>query len=186
MKTTAALLSSKCFALLVALALPGCLLAQSQPADSATADDEVRLQRATITVANADASIAFYRDMLGFKVSSDNAYDSPALRQMFNIPAGSTPRLVLLDGSAGQARALGLVAADGLEIDREANRVNAPALVLTVNRLDEIHARLQAAQVEVVQAPSVLLGFDGKAIGREAMYLDPDGVRIVLFELSVN
>lgn len=172
--------------LLVALLLPGGLLAQDDATGTVDPEAEIRLQRATITVSDAVVSIAFYRDLLGFKVSSDNVYDSPALRQMFNIPPGSTPRLVLLDGSAGQARALGLVSADGLAVDREANRLNAPALVLTVNRLDKIHQRLLTAQVEVVQAPAVLLGFNGQAIGREAMYLDPDGVRIVLFELTVN
>lgn len=182
-------MTPRCFTrimLLVALATPGGLLAQDQVTATLDPEAEIRLQRATITVSDADRSIAFYQDLLGFKVSSDNAYDSPALRQMFNIPPGSTPRLVLLDGSAGQARALGLVSADGLVINSESNRLNAPALVLTVNRLDEIHQRLLAAQVETVQAPAVLLGFNGQAIGREAMYLDPDGVRIVLFELTVN
>jgi catechol 2,3-dioxygenase-like lactoylglutathione lyase family enzyme len=152
--------------------------------------NSVQLQRATITVSDADASIRFYRDLLGFKVSSDSHYDTPVLRAMFHIPPGIKPRLVLLDGMQGdgqiQPRALGLVAAEGLVIDAQANRLNAPALVLTVTDMDSVHQRLQAAEVETVQAPTELLGFNGKPIGREAMYLDPDGIRIVLFELMLN
>jgi len=170
------------------LCLAGHVMAQTpdQARDQNKAVEKVVLQRATMTVSDADASIRFYRDLLGFTVSSDRAYDSPTLRHMFNIPPDSQPRFVLLNGTPDQPRALAFISADGLEVDREANRLNAPALVITVNRMDEIDLRLQEAEVEVIQTPSVLLGFDSNPIGREAMYLDPDGVRIVLFELSVN
>ncbi|MEQ8516536.1 MAG: VOC family protein, partial [Chromatocurvus sp.] len=57
------------------------------------------LSRATLSVSDADASLAFYRDLLGFTVSSRAAYDTPAMRRMFAIPEGSTPTLILLDAS---------------------------------------------------------------------------------------
>lgn len=150
-------------------------------ATPATADGPA-LQRATLTVSDMDASLAFYRDLLGFTVSGDARYDTPALRRMFHVPEGATPRLVLLDAGADQPRALALVAADGLGVDREANARHAPALVVNVDELDAISRRLNAAGIEEVVPPTPLEDFRGNPFGREALYLDPDGVRVVLFE----
>lgn len=144
---------------------------------------QVSLQRATITTADMEASIAFYRDLLGFTVSGDARYDTPALRTMFHIPEGATPRLVLLDASDEQPRALALVSAPALDIDAEANQRHAPALVLNVSDMDGIQKKMQAAGVVEVLPPTPLNDFQGRPFGREAAYLDPSGVRIVLFEL---
>jgi catechol 2,3-dioxygenase-like lactoylglutathione lyase family enzyme len=141
------------------------------------------LARATLTVTDLEASLAFYRDLLGFRVAARMDYDTPALRRMFRIPPGATPTLVLLDGE-GQPRALGLVAADGLAVDREANRSHAPALVVNTDAIAEVDRRLRAAGTPVVVPPTPLRAFDGRVIGTEAMYLDPDGVRIVLFDVA--
>lgn len=144
---------------------------------------ELALQRATLTVSDMETSIAFYRDLLGFTVSGDAEYDTPALRTMFHVPESATPRLVLLDAGPDQPRALALVAAAGLNVDAEANRVNAPALVLNVTDLDGIQGRMRQAGVTEVLPPTPLNDFQGRPFGREALYLDPDGVRVVLFEL---
>lgn len=149
---------------------------------AAGARADLSLQRATLTVNDMDASIAFYRDVLGFTVSGDAAYDTPALRTMFHVPDGAVPRLVLLDAGTEQPRALALVAAEGLTVDRDANRRHAPAIVLNVADLDMIQARMQAAAATEVLPPTPLNDFQGRPFGREALYLDPDGVRIVLFE----
>lgn len=151
---------------------------------SATA--EPSLQRATISTSDMEASMAFYRDLLGFTVSGDAAYDTPALRTMFHIPDGATPRLVLLDAGPEQPRALALVSAEGLTVDAEANHQNAPALVLNVDDLDAIQTRMLAARVTEVLAPTPLNDFQGEPFGREALYLDPNGVRVVLFELLAH
>lgn len=142
------------------------------------------LSRATLSVSDADASLAFYRDLLGFTVSSRADYDTPAMRRMFAIPEGSTPTLILLDASDGQPRALALVTAPGLGVDADSNRTSAPALVLTTTEMDRIHRDMLAAGVPVVQPPTPLLDFRQQLMGREAMYLDPDGIRIVLFEYA--
>lgn len=141
------------------------------------------LARATLVVSDLEASLAFYRDLLDFRVGARMAYDTPALRRMFRIPDGASPTLVLLDGSE-QPRALGLVAAEGLVVDAAANRANAPALVVNTGAIVELDRRLRAAGVPVVVPPTPLRGFDGRVIGTEAMYLDPDGVRIVLFAVA--
>jgi catechol 2,3-dioxygenase-like lactoylglutathione lyase family enzyme len=146
----------------------------------------IELQRATLTVSDPERSLTFYRDLLGFTVSADAEYATPSLRRMFNVPEGVTPRLVLLDASPDQPRALALVSAPGLAVDAEANRRNAPALVLNTLAMDETHARMLAAGVEVIVPPTPLNDFSGKPFGREALYLDPDGVRVVLFEYGAS
>ena len=161
-----------------AVALLACAMAL-QPAGAV---EPPRLQRATLTVSDLDRSLAFYRDLLGFSVRATVAYDTPALRTMFHLPEGANASLTLLDAGEDQPRALALVSADGIEVDRAANRRHAPALVLTVSDMDGIDAALRAAGVEVLLAPTPLLDFSGKPMGREAAYLDPDGVRVVLFE----
>ncbi len=144
--------------------------------------DPVRFQRATLTVANLDDSIAYYRDLLGFTVSSRSAYDTPALRQIFNLPAGAVPELVLLDAGEQQPRSLALVGAAGIQIDRDENRRGAPALLFNTAQMDAIHAAMKAAGREILLPPTPLNDFSGKPFGREAAYLDPDGVRVILFE----
>jgi catechol 2,3-dioxygenase-like lactoylglutathione lyase family enzyme len=152
-------------------------------ASGVNARAELQFQRATLTVGDMERSLDFYRDLLGFTVSGDARYDTPALRAMFHIPDGSTPRLVLLDASPAQPRALALVHAEGLDVDAAANARHAPALVVNTTELDAIMSRLREADVTIIQPPTALNDFSGNPYGREAMVLDPDGVRLVLFEL---
>ncbi|MEQ8514057.1 MAG: hypothetical protein RIC38_00490, partial [Chromatocurvus sp.] len=72
----------------------------------------------------------------------------------------------------------------GLGVDADSNRTSAPALVLTTTEMDRIHRDMLAAGVPVVQPPTPLHDFRQQLMGREAMYLDPDGIRIVLFEYA--
>jgi catechol 2,3-dioxygenase-like lactoylglutathione lyase family enzyme len=147
---------------------------------------ELQLQRATLTVSDMDRSLHFYQDLLGFTVSGDARYDTPALRTMFHIPHDTTPRLVLLDASPAQPRALALVHADGLDVDAAANARHAPALVVNTTQLDDIMDRMNEADIAIILPPTPLNDFSGKPFGREAMVLDPDGVRLVLFELLAS
>jgi catechol 2,3-dioxygenase-like lactoylglutathione lyase family enzyme len=143
---------------------------------------QLSLQRATLTVSDLDASTTFYTQVIGFTVSGRSAYDTPALRTMFDLEEGSEPQLVLLDASGDQPRALALIAATGKTIDANANRRNAPALVLNTGDIDALHERARLAGVEVLLPPTPLNDFSGKPFGREAAYFDPDGVRVVVFQ----
>ena len=164
-------------------ALLGCLLLWIE---HLAADDSslppATLQRATLTVANLDRSLNFYQDILGLTVSARSQYDTHALRKMFHVPERSKPELVLLDAGPEQPRALALVHAAGLVPDREANFRHAPALLFNTVELDRIHAAMLNSDFEVSLAPSPLNDFEGNPFGREAAYLDPDGVRVILLE----
>ena len=165
-------------------ALLACSLPWSAPstADDIRAPAPVTLQRATLTVANLERSLDFYRDILGLTVSARSAYDTPALRKMFHVPERSKPELVLLDAGPEQPRALALVNAEGLAPDRGANLRHAPALLFNTAEMDRIHDAMLNSGFEILLAPSPMYDFGGNPFGREAAYLDPDGVRVILFE----
>jgi len=151
-------------------------------ADENRAASPVTLQRATLTVADLERSLGFYHGILGLTVSARSHYDTPALRQIFKLPPGSRPELVLLDAGSGQPRALALVHAEGVAPDRQGNIHHAPALLFNTAEMDRIHDAMLKSDVEVLLAPSPMYDFDGNPFGREAAYLDPDGVRVILFE----
>jgi catechol 2,3-dioxygenase-like lactoylglutathione lyase family enzyme len=156
-----------------------CLL----PAQAARAGEAgISVQRPTLTVSDLDRSLIFYRDILGFTVRSITPYETPALRKIFHIEAGAGSRLVLLDASDSQPRALAMVHAPGLETDYESNLLHAPAVVINTRQLDDIHLRMAEAGFDVLLPPTPLLDFSGQPMGREAAYVDPDGIRIVLFQ----
>ena len=155
-----------------------CFLAAATPALA-----ELQFQRATLTVSDMERSLHFYENLLRFTLTGPERHDTPALRIMFHIPEGTVPRLVLLDASPDQPRALALVHAEGLSVDATANARHAPALVFNTTELDDIMGRLEAADALVILPPTPLNDFSGKPFGREAMVLDPDGVRLVLFQL---
>lgn len=158
------------------------LLVGTVLAEEASEAGLARLQRATLTVTDLDRSLAFYRDLLGFAESSRSHYDTPSLRRIFPVPPGATPELVLLDAGPDQPRALALLHASGLEPDTGANTAGAPALLFNTRYMDRIHAAMVEAGVTVLLPPTPLNDFSGNPFGREAAYLDPDGVRVILFE----
>jgi len=164
------------------------LLASSLPWSAPSTADDIRapapvtLQRATLTVADLERSLGFYHGILGLTVSARSHYDTPALRQIFKLPPGSRPELVLLDAGSGQPRALALVHAEGVAPDQQGNIHHAPALLFNTAEMDRIHEAMLDSGFEILLAPSPMYDFDGNPFGREAAYLDPDGVRVILFE----
>jgi len=142
------------------------------------------LQRAAMIVTDLDASLAFYQDVLGLTLTSRSDYSSENFRIIFNVPKGVTTEFALLDAKDRQARPIGLVEIDGVTSDVNANRISAPAIVFGTENMDGIYARAQEAKVEIQLKPAPLIGFSGDPIGREMSMYDPDGVRVILFEID--
>ena len=135
-------------------------------------------------VSDLDASLAFYQDVLGLTLTSRSDYSSENFRTIFNVTEGTATEFALLDAKDRQPRPIGLVEIDGVTSDVAANRTSAPALVFGTEDMDGIYARAQEAKVEIQLAPSPLIGFSGDPIGREMSMYDPDGVRVILFEIE--
>lgn len=95
-----------------------------------------------------DASLAFYRDILGFEVRNDVGYGG--MRWITVAPAGSPTSIVLTPPNVDP----------GLTDDEKRTVLDLMAkgaygaLTLATDDLDALFARLEAAGVDVVQEPT--------------------------------
>lgn len=138
------------------------------------------LSHVAIGVRDMDASLRFYRDLLGFLVTLDDPEENPGSAQRtsrrgvyLRWPDESNESfLVLNQNDPPRGRPLRL------------NDVGIHHIAFWVDDLDASFARARAAGVHVVMEPRP---FDAKAYGEESdnryrscMFHDPDGVIIQL------
>jgi catechol 2,3-dioxygenase-like lactoylglutathione lyase family enzyme len=117
---------------------------------------EVLSSRVLVRPSDFDASVGWYRDVLGLRVYREYGTAGRVTGVVFFLGGG---HLELVSGSSP-------VTTDG------------PALWLQVPDVDAEHARLAAAGVEVLQVP-----VDEPWGLRECWVADPDGIRITLVEV---
>ena len=137
--------------------------------------------RPFILVADLDRSLAFYRDLLQFKVLLVADYDNDKMRKFIPMPANSTPKVAIMSEN-GDDLAFSIVAAAGVPVDRAANRINAPQFVIDRSGLAAIHQAAISADIEVVFPPQESVDANGRVYARELGLVDPDGLRILLIE----
>jgi catechol 2,3-dioxygenase-like lactoylglutathione lyase family enzyme len=142
---------------------------------------EVALKRVNLLVRDLDRSLAVYRDILGFRnaqvsQSSPQSYSYP----VFRLPAQAKLRFCTLD-SATEVRALALTEVTGIELPAPAPIVTSTP-VIRLQDFDEVHARLKAAGLDVVE-PRRSKTVEGRDF-RELAFTDPDGHLVVLYELD--
>jgi catechol 2,3-dioxygenase-like lactoylglutathione lyase family enzyme len=141
-----------------------------------------RLDHVSVTCADVERSIAFYRDVLGLPLLGSGESGQPELSEVSGYP-DTQIRWAELDLGGGQVLEL----IQYLEPRGEplAQRVVDPGsghIGLMVEDADTMHARLVAAGVDVRSEP-VTLTEEGDWNGVRTMYLsDPDGVTIELVE----
>jgi len=142
---------------------------------------EVALKRVNLLVRDLDRSLAVYRDILGFRnaqvsQSSPQSYSYP----VFRLPAQAKLRFCTLD-SATENRALALTEVTGIELPAPGPIVTSTP-VIRVEDFDEVHARLKAAGLDVVE-PRRSKTPEGRDFN-ELAFTDPDGHLVVLYELD--
>jgi len=142
---------------------------------------EVALKRVNLLVRDLDRSLAVYRDILGFRnahvsQSSPQSYSYP----VFRLPAQAKLRFCTLD-SATENRALALTEVTGIELPAPGPIVTSTP-VIRVEDFDEVHARLKAAGLDVVE-PRRSKTVEGRDFN-ELAFTDPDGHLVVLYELD--
>ena len=141
----------------------------------------VHLQRVNILVSDIAESRAFYEDILGLTLAREGDIQSDFTKQTFAIQADEASAYALLS-SAEQPRVLGLVHVEGRDYNSDAHTKKGPQIVLRTSHMNGVIAKLSEEQILV--NPSPLNNFDGEQIGREMAILDPDGYRIILFEMN--
>jgi catechol 2,3-dioxygenase-like lactoylglutathione lyase family enzyme len=142
---------------------------------------EVALKRVNLLVRDLDRSLAIYRDILGFRnaqvsQSGPQSYSYP----VFRLPAQARLRFCTLD-SASEIRALALTEVTGIELPAPGSIVTSTP-VIRVEDFDEVHARLKAAGLDVVE-PRRSKTVEGRDF-HELAFTDPDGHLVVLYELD--
>lgn len=143
---------------------------------------DVNLTRTTIVVADREASLAFYRDTLGFTVIYEGPYSGTTFHGLFGLDPGTPVYFLILQSSNHRGAMLGLLEIQGLEIpakghsDAQKPRYGETILWFTTENLSRDHQRVQATNATIVAPP-----FDTQG-GREMVVEDPDGVRLYLFE----
>jgi predicted enzyme related to lactoylglutathione lyase len=114
------------------------------------------IQTVTIPVADQERALVFYRDVLGFEVTADNAFGNQ--RWLSVAPAGSSVDFTLHPPFPGQA-------VPGWQ----------QGIVLHTDDITAVVATLRAAGTEVADPEAV-------GWGTQAQFSDPDGNGFVLLQ----
>jgi pimeloyl-ACP methyl ester carboxylesterase len=150
-------------------------------AAAASAEPTGVVRRTTLVVHDIDASIRFYRDVLGFEVWLENRGKVGPSSLPVELPPGSPSRFAIMKGRHPWVGMVGLLQYGPARALPEPPAVVRPGdavLMIETSEVEAIFGRMQAAGVKVLRAPetSEVTGADG---GKwEANFLfayDPDG-----------
>lgn len=173
---------------LAALAAAGAMMlsafsAQAQPAAD-TGLSTVR--RTTIATADPEASLRFYRDLLGFTVHYDVAVTEPAQLAAF-APGATKGRAIALrrgetmGGSIGLFHTSGMTRADACPATAGGGGV---AIMLLTDDLGALFRRLKAAKVPFVNSPHTYDAGAGHGPTGTFTVFDPNCVRVAFAQIE--
>jgi catechol 2,3-dioxygenase-like lactoylglutathione lyase family enzyme len=129
-----------------------------------------RLTHVTRHVDDLDEALAFYRDLLGLRVDTDQEL-APGQRWLALVPEQDDVQLVLLDPRGWFDRERAERALAGLS--------EQPQLILATDYIDELFLRLQAAE-----APLDTPGVRDQPWGRDLVVRDPTGSSVNVVQPS--
>lgn len=144
----------------------------------------IELAHAGLHVADADRSLAFYRDLIGLEVVLDLVTTSDHAREMLDQPDAEL-RAVILRPPGG----FGFLELIEHRVGRQAAVDPAPVnpgtahVAFYVDDLDGLYARLVDAGVAAVSPRPVPVPPSGVfRDGKVAYVMDPDGIRVELMQ----
>lgn len=150
-------------------------------APAARGDDPAStLRRATLIVADAEASIRFYRDILGMTVYLDNPGTVTPQSLPSHAPAGSPSRFVIMQGKHPWLGMIGLLQYGEASTPRDPNARLEPGdtvLMIETDQLEAIHQRMLAAGTPIHRPPRTSeVGAGGNRWQATFLFArDPDG-----------
>ncbi|MEZ5500263.1 MAG: VOC family protein [Steroidobacteraceae bacterium] len=141
----------------------------------------VRLQRANVLVSDLDRALAFYRDVLGFRLDfvqepDGSSYSYP----VFEIPRHARLRFAALS-TAAQQRVLALTEVSGTVLPPR-SLPRRSAIVLDVEDVDAVVDGAKALGLTVYDEEK-LVTHDGR-IGREVGIADFDDNLVVIYRIT--
>ncbi|MDX2144032.1 MAG: VOC family protein [Rhodospirillaceae bacterium] len=138
-------------------AIPWLGLALTFWADSAWAEEPrlTPVRRTTIATADPEASLTFYRDLLGFTVEYDVKVTQPGQLTVF-APGATEGRAIALRQGDKLGGSIGLFHTPGLKPAPTCDKVaggGATAVLILTDNLSALYDRLSKANVPFVNAP---------------------------------
>jgi catechol 2,3-dioxygenase-like lactoylglutathione lyase family enzyme len=125
---------------------------------------DIRIHSAFLPHSDPEASLAFYRDVLGFEVQNDVGYQG--MRWITVCPPGQRTSIVLHPPAADP----GVTDDERRMIAEMMAKGTYAAIILATPDLDGVFDRLQASRAEVVQEP-----LDQPYGVRDCAFRDPAG-----------
>lgn len=149
--------------------------------------------RATIFCRSLDASLAFYRDLLGLVVVEAKEIEGAAVGSLLQLPP-CRMRIALLAPTADAPSIMGLFEIGGVELERMTPPIGRPAMgqtavVLSTNEFDHIHSKLAGAGVKFLTPPLRYPKHEASerspaGVYREMIAYDPDGVLVSFMQID--
>lgn len=171
-----------------AAVLFGAGVAQAQtPAAKTAADTGLStVRRTTIATADPEASLRFYRDLLGFTVHYDVQVSEPAQLAAF-APGATKGRAIALRRGEHMAGSIGLFHAAGMKpagACQASASGGAVAIMLLTDDLGGLFRRLKAAGVPFVNEPHTYDAGAGHGPTGTFTVFDPNCVRIAFAQIE--
>lgn len=163
-------------ALALALSLGSFASAQNKE-DLSVAD----LRRPTMPVADLDASLKFFTEVLNMQDGGRVVYNSPVLRKAIGAPDGVDITVLALN-DRNQAGAMVLVTAPGMTINADANARNATTLALSVDDITSVYERAVAGGYTILMTPEEAAAAENYPPEKEMILLEPGGHRLIVVQ----
>ncbi len=128
-----------------------------------------------LTVSNLDRSVAFYCDVIGFKVDTRLETESPAIKQITGFPDAHLKIAHLLLGNF-RLELIQYVAPKGKAVDTSSCNVGTAHIAFYADDVDKTYRELQAKGVKFKGTP--VSAAPGRP--RVAYFTDPDGITLEL------
>lgn len=139
------------------------------------------LRRPSMPVADLDASVTFFTDVLGFEEGGRQVYNSPILRTVLGAPEGVDITVVALN-DRNQQGALVLYSAPGTQIDAAANTANATTLSLLTDDIQRVFEQAVKGGYEIILTPMEAAAMDNFPPEEEMILVEPSGHRLIVIQ----
>jgi catechol 2,3-dioxygenase-like lactoylglutathione lyase family enzyme len=134
-----------------------------------------------LTVGDMDASMKFWRDMLGWEFSNPSPWTTqPQLDNLYGVPKGTRVRSVraTVPGSTARIEMLQFEGVKGTPFDLRVPDPGASGMAIRVAAIQELLPKLKAAGIRVISKDGALVEWDAKT--RNVFVKDPNGLLIEL------
>ena len=134
------------------------------------------------TVSNMERSLAFYRDILGFKVVEDITSEEPGIQDASATPK-SQLQIVMLEAGGSRVELIEFQKEKGKPYDKplDLNDVGSSHIAFEPEDMDQAYEYLVFKGVRFTSPPQVTWRGPGR-YWRATVFYDPDGFELALFK----